>query len=795
MRPTVVVGVHVHAQPARLTETVRWLRADGGDRVKIVLLPDGPDAALSRALSANPALSNLEQWGTAKPQGPAACFNRLALRTDSAVVVLVESGTLLGPGCLDLLVDSLGHRGRGLSGPSTNRSWNEQAAFPDAQAADVARTAALARRRFRSSVHSLAPLYSLADFCLAVRREVIEAIGGADQDYGLGPCWEMDYNIRAARAGFCGVWVGAAYAYRYPFTERRRVTETRLMDLSRRRYQDHYCGLRLRGLRADYEIHCRGDACEHFAPTSLLALRRPLGPATRSTPAGPSKAPEPPRKVAASRPAVVIAAPPVPLVTAIMPTRGRPEFALQAVDYFLAQDYGNKELLILEDGPPLLAGLLPDDSRIRHVAIRGASRSIGAMRNEACRLARGDIVAHWDDDDWYGPERLTRQVSPIRAGSADITALRDSLMLDLTSWRFWRCAPDLHRRLFVRDVHGGTLVYHRRIWQEKSQFPNCSLAEDAAFLDQAVRRGARLQAVEAVGIFIYIRHGANAWSFACGVAGGSEGWQLTAEPDLPAGDRDFYAARSAATPPPRVTPLVSCIMPTCDRRSFVPQSVRYFLRQDYPATELVVVDDGPEPVRDLLPADPRIIYHRLETKAVLGTKRNLACDLARGSVILHWDDDDWASPRRVSVQVAALTQQEADICGVGSLLYYNPAHSSAWRFTWPGDQRGWAAGASLCFAKELWSRSPFPEIAMGEDNRFVFSPAVRRVADVRAADCIVGIIHSRNTAPKTVHGPHWSSRPVREVEDLLGDDIAFYRCLAGGCPAVPASITPDVVGG
>jgi hypothetical protein len=69
-------------------------------------------------------------------------------------------------------------------------------------------------------------------------------------------------------------------------------------------------------------------------------------------------------------------------------------------------------------------------------------------------------------------------------------------------------------------------------------------------------------------------------------------------------------------------------------------------------------------------------------------------------------------------------------------------------------------------------------VTIGEDTRFVFSPAVRRVADVRAAGCVVGIIHSRNTAPKSVRGPHWDSRPVREVEDLLGDDMAFYRRLA-----------------
>ena len=244
-----VVGVHAHAEPAGLVETVRSLRAGGAGNAQVVLLPDGPDATLTAALTTEPTLAGLPQWGTAEPLGPPACFNRLASRSDASVVVLVESGTVLGPGCLSLLAEALAQPGWGLAGPSTNRSWNEQAVFGGAGPSDVARTAALARRRFGTAVRSLEPLHSLADFCLAVGRQVIEAIGGADEEYGLGPCWEMDYNIRAARAGFRGVWVGAAYAYRHPPTQRRRVAEARQMGRTRRLYQDRFCGLRLNRLQ------------------------------------------------------------------------------------------------------------------------------------------------------------------------------------------------------------------------------------------------------------------------------------------------------------------------------------------------------------------------------------------------------------------------------------------------------------------------------------------------------------------------------------------------------------------
>jgi glycosyltransferase involved in cell wall biosynthesis len=87
-------------------------------------------------------------------------------------------------------------------------------------------------------------------------------------------------------------------------------------------------------------------------------------------------------------------------------------------------------------------------------------------------------------------------------------------------------------------------------------------------------------------------------------------------------------------------PLVSCIMPTRNRPQFARQAVAYFLRQDYQQRELIVLDDGDDPVSDLLPRDENIRYVRLRERSPLGTKRNIACELSRGELIAHWDDDD-----------------------------------------------------------------------------------------------------------------------------------------------------------
>jgi len=76
---------------------------------------------------------------------------------------------------------------------------------------------------------------------------------------------------------------------------------------------------------------------------------------------------------------------------------------------------------------------------------------------------------------------------------------------------------------------------------------------------------------------------------------------------------------------PHDQPLISCILPTYNRRGFLPHAIHYFLRQDYPNKELLIVDDGADAVGDLIPADPRIRYIRLPQKITLGAKLNLCC--------------------------------------------------------------------------------------------------------------------------------------------------------------------------
>jgi glycosyltransferase involved in cell wall biosynthesis len=461
-----------------------------------------------------------------------------------------------------------------------------------------------------------------------------------------------------------------------------------------------------------------------------------------------------------------------------MPTRDRARLALRSVQFFLRQDHPARELVILDDGSDELARELPDDPRIRYERVpRG--ESIGAKRNRGCQLARGEIIAQWDDDDWYAADRLSAQVAPLLTGRADVTGLTDPVFFDVDLWQAWRASEGLLRRMFRPvNVHGGTLVFRRGVWERLARYPATSLAEDAAFLQDALRRGARLEILAAAGHYIYMRHAGNSWSFKLGMFLDPAGWRRVPEPAFPAEDHAFYQAIRAGRAVAATSggPVVSCVMPTRDRRAFVPQAILCFQRQDYHKRELVVVDDGADPVADLMPADPRIRYVRLDRPLPLGEKRNVCNELASGDVLAHWDDDDWYAADRLSLQVSALTG-DAELCGLDTPLYYEPRTDRAWRYRRLPGSRPWVAGNTMCYRRERWLRHPFPPVAVGEDTRFVFAGSGPDPVAL-SADLHLGVVHPGNTSCKHTAGPNWHPVDVDVVHRLLGPDLAFYRSLA-----------------
>jgi ADP-heptose:LPS heptosyltransferase len=205
------------------------------------------------------------------------------------------------------------------------------------------------------------------------------------------------------------------------------------------------------------------------------------------------------------------------------------------------------------------------------------------------------------------------------------------------------------------------------------------------------------------------------------------------------------------------TPLASCLMPTANRRRFVPGAIARFLAQDYANAELVILDDGEDAVADLVPADERLRYIRAPRRLSLGEKRNQAADAARGGILLHWDDDDWYAPDRIGLQVQALLDSGADVCGVDRAFFIDPAGRAAWEYVYPqgNGHAPWVCGATLCYRRDYWRAHRFAGLQVGEDTAFAAAVPPQRLHVQPDNRFFAALIHQGNTSPKHVHDRRW----------------------------------------
>ena len=112
------------------------------------------------------------------------------------------------------------------------------------------------------------------------------------------------------------------------------------------------------------------------------------------------------------------------LVSAVIPTRGRPELLLRAVRSVLAQTLREIEAVVVIDGQDLateraLEALAREDGRVRVIAL---PVSVGGSdaRNRGVAEASGKWIAFLDDDDEWLPGKLEAQIEAVAASTAPV---------------------------------------------------------------------------------------------------------------------------------------------------------------------------------------------------------------------------------------------------------------------------------------------------------------------------------------------------------------------------------------
>lgn len=128
--------------------------------------------------------------------------------------------------------------------------------------------------------------------------------------------------------------------------------------------------------------------------------------------------------------------------------------------------------------------------------------------------------------------------------------------------------------------------------------------------------------------------------------------------------------------------LVSCLCVTRHRVPLLNRAVSCFLRQTYPAKELIIVYDADDiPTQHYLAKiqDPSILTFAVgaSPRLLLGGLRNLAIRIGRGDYVAQWDDDDWHAPSRIEEQMKAMDAHERPGCVLLRWLLYDEVTHTA----------------------------------------------------------------------------------------------------------------------
>lgn len=196
-------------------------------------------------------------------------------------------------------------------------------------------------------------------------------------------------------------------------------------------------------------------------------------------------------------------------------------------------------------------------------------------------------------------------------------------------------------------------------------------------------------------------------------------------------------------------PFVSICTPTFNRRPFWDMCIKNFLNQDYPSDKMewIIIDDGTDPIEDLVKDIPQVKYFKYDKKMPLGKKRNIMHEKSSGDILVYMDDDDYYPKERVSHAVNMLQSHPNALCAGSSEIYIWFKHlQKMWQFG-PYSTNHATAG-TFAFKRELLKDHRYDEkAALAEEKAFLKNYSVPFV-QLEPKKTILVFSHIHNTFDK-----------------------------------------------
>ena len=183
----------------------------------------------------------------------------------------------------------------------------------------------------------------------------------------------------------------------------------------------------------------------------------------------------------------------LPLISVVVPVYRVEDYLDHCIQSIVEQTYPNLEILLVDDGSPDASGKICDrwaqrDNRVR--VIHKQNAGAGAARNTALDMAKGDLIAFVDSDDYLHPNLYAHLYSLMKDGveiaecEIGLTETDDLAMDNGTGATVQICDTEDALRLHIQDeVFRQTppnKLYHRSCVGE-IRFPEGNLIDDEFF--------------------------------------------------------------------------------------------------------------------------------------------------------------------------------------------------------------------------------------------------------------------------------------------------------------------------
>ena len=251
-------------------------------------------------------------------------------------------------------------------------------------------------------------------------------------------------------------------------------------------------------------------------------------------------------------------------------------------------------------------------------------------------------------------------------------------------------------------------------------------------------------------------------------------------------------------------PFVSVCTPTFNRRPFINAMISCFNNQDYPQDrmEWIIIDDGTDPVEDMIASHPRVKYFKYETKMTLGKKRNLLHEKSRGEILVYMDDDDYYPPQRVSHAVEMLVSHPEALCAGSSEIYIYFKHIAQMKRFGPYGPNHATAG-TFAFKRKLLKNNRYNDDACLAEERAFLKDYTVPFVQLNPMKVILVFSHEHNTFDKRKllvnANPDIVRDSPKKVMDFIKDHelrrfymVELEKLLENYAPGRP-EMKPDVI--